>query len=97
MEPSACIDGLPSADLESSSDKPRYCYACRREHPAGHPMRRVATRSGPRWRCQASLDAARMSPAARDAWGREKTMANRLVARCVMEVFNQRRAMREPG
>ncbi|MBI5901800.1 MAG: hypothetical protein HZB40_21595 [Rhodocyclales bacterium] len=61
-------------------------------------MRRIATSGGGiRWRCQASLDAARLSPAARDAWGREKTAANRLVARGVMEQLNQRRRLRDPG
>lgn len=61
-------------------------------------MRRIATNAGgTRWRCQASIDAARLSPAARDAWGREKSAANRLVARGVMEQLNQRRSLRDPG
>jgi hypothetical protein len=86
----------PSATSEVA-EKPRYCYSCRREHPPGHPMRRVETRQGYRWRCQATLDAARLGPAARDALGREKSEANRLATRRAMEHYNQYRAPRSEG
>lgn len=56
-------------------------------------MRRVETRYGYRWRCQASLDAARLDTASRDALGREKSATNRLVARNAMEHFNRNRAL----
>jgi hypothetical protein len=54
-------------------------------------MRRVETRYGFRWRCQATLDAARLDAASRDALGRAKSEANRMVARSAMEHFNKNR------
>lgn len=85
-----------AAALESDvpPERPRYCYSCRRVHPPGHPMRRVTTRQGHRWRCQATLDVARLDPAARDALGREKSEANRQLARRAMEQFNRHRITR---
>lgn len=80
-------------DCSKAVEKPIYCYACRREHPPGHPMRRVETRYGYRWRCQATLDAARLDPATRDALGRAKSEANRMFARRAMEHFNRNRAL----
>lgn len=74
-------------------DKAKYCYVCRREHPPEHPMRRIETRGGPRWRCEASLEFARLDPATRDALGRQRTAENRLMARRAMELFNMRRAL----
>lgn len=79
---------------DARREPPRYCYFCRRVHPPEHPMRRVATRNGYRWRCLATLDVARLDPAARDALGREKSEANRLLARLAMEQFNRHRAAR---
>ncbi len=89
-------DGQPSA-MNGVAEKPRYCYSCRREHPPGHPMRRVKTRQGYRWRCQATLDAAKLGPAARDALGREKSEANRLATRRAIEHYNRYRAPRIEG
>lgn len=83
--------GDAAADSAASREPSRYCYSCRRNHPPGHPMRRVETRNGHRWRCQATLDAAGLDPAARDAFGREKSEANRLLARRAMEHFNRQR------
>lgn len=89
---------IPPAEAAPESDapreRPRYCYSCRRVHPPGQAMRRVATRRGYRWRCQATLDAARLDPAVRDALGRQKSEANRLAASLAMGLFNQRRALR---
>ena len=83
--------GGPATETCTPEAKPRFCYACRRDHPPGHPMRRVETRNGYRWRCKASLDVARLDPATRDALGRAKSEANRLLARRAMEHFNRHR------
>lgn len=55
----------------------RHCYYCRCKHPPDYPMRRVDTPCGMRWRCRASIDAARQDAASRDTWGRTKTQANK--------------------
>lgn len=94
--------GIVQPDGQSSvasgvAEKARYCYSCRREHPPDHPMRRVETRQGYRWRCQATLDAARLGPAARDALGRQKSEANRLATRRAIEHYNQYRVPRIEG
>ena len=73
------------------AEKPRYCYACRRDHPPGYPMRRIETRNGYRWRCKTSLEVARLDPATRDALGRARSEANRLLARRANEHFNKYR------
>lgn len=57
-------------------------------------MRRVATRFGHRWRCQATLDVAKLDPAARDALGRARSEANRLVARYSIDALNRNRTQR---
>lgn len=56
----------------------RYCYSCRCQHPPAHPMRRIDTPCGIRWRCQESIEAARQDVAARDAWGRANAEASKL-------------------
>lgn len=61
----------------ATGDGVRYCYYCRCKHPPDQAMRRVDTPCGMRWRCRASIDAARQDAALRDAWGRTKTQANK--------------------
>ncbi len=73
-----------------------FCYCCRVHHDIS-VMRLFPTRQGYRWRCQATLDAARLVPAARDALGREKSEANRLATRRAIEHYNQYRAPRSEG
>ena len=54
-----------------------FCYCCRTHHPK-EQMRRFATRSGERWRCLRSIEAARAKPGERDAFGRQQSEINRL-------------------
>lgn len=67
----------------------RYCYYCRHKHPPTHPMRRIDTPCGIRWRCRASIEAARQDAASREAWGRAKTQANKSQDRRAAEYLNQ--------
>lgn len=56
-----------------------YCYCCRKHHPK-EQMRRFATRTGERWRCQRSIKAASARPDERDAFGRRQSELNRQMA-----------------
>lgn len=57
-------------------EKTRFCYCCRVHHPESQ-MRLFRTRQGERWRCVASIEAARRSPCERDEFGRQQTQINR--------------------
>ena len=61
-----------------------YCYHCMTYH---HPeiMRKMVTRSGERWRCIRSIEAARRNPDERDAFGEQQSELNRLKARSSLE------------
>ncbi len=56
-------------------------------------MRRIVTPCGPRWRCLASLEIARKDVATRDAMGKARTEANRMLARSATEHLNRRRTL----
>jgi len=56
-----------------------FCYCCRTHHPRAQ-MRRFATRTGERWRCLRSIEAARRDSSERDAFGRRQSEQNRLAA-----------------
>jgi hypothetical protein len=56
-----------------------FCYCCRTHHPK-EQMRRFTTRSGQRWRCLRSIEAARSNPGEREAFGRRQSELNRLAA-----------------
>lgn len=66
-----------------------YCYHCMSYHRPEN-MRQVTTRAGVRWRCVRSIEAARNTTAARDAFGVRQTELNR--SRSLAE---QERVMRE--
>lgn len=76
---------------EVSQNPERYCYYCRRKHPADQPMRRIETACGIRWRCKASIDATRQDAASRNAWGRAMTDANKSQNRRSAEHINKLR------
>ena len=61
-----------------------YCYCCRTHHPK-EQMRRFATRTGERWRCVRSIEAAHARPDERDAFGRRQSELNRLAASQIAE------------
>ena len=61
-----------------------YCYCCRKHHPKAQ-MRRFMTRTGERWRCLNSIEAARARPDERDAFGRRQSELNRQTAVRVAE------------
>lgn len=65
-------------------DKTRFCHCCRVHHPESQ-MRRLTTRQGERWRCLASIAAARRSAGERDEFGRVQTAINREAARRAAE------------
>lgn len=62
----------------------RFCCCCRVHHPESQ-MRRILTRQGERWRCIASLEAARRPAAERDEFGRLQTAQNREATRHAAE------------
>lgn len=53
----------------------RYCYHCRTRHPAGE-VRRIVTKTGIRWRCVKSIEAAKASRQQREAFGKEMSRIN---------------------
>ena len=57
-----------------------YCYHCRMAHPR-EEMRLLVTKTGKRWRCIRSIEAAaNQDRAAREAFGRQMTAINRAEA-----------------
>lgn len=62
----------------------RFCYCCRSHHPVDQ-MRQFRTRTGLRWRCLRSIQAAQCDPQERDAFGRQQTAINRSDARQTAE------------
>ncbi|MCM2289213.1 MAG: hypothetical protein NDI67_09320 [Sulfuritalea sp.] len=83
------MPAMPLAASRSANDIARHCYYCRCKHPPDYPMRRVDTPCGVRWRCRASIEAARLDAAAREAWGRTKSEANRSQARHGADQLNK--------
>lgn len=66
-------------ERENAMSDMLYCYCCRKHHPK-EQMRRFATRTGERWRCVRSIEAARARPDERDAFGRRQSELNRQTA-----------------
>lgn len=70
-----------------------YCYHCRRHHPADQ-VTPVYLRGIRRWRCRRSIALSQASSAARDAFGRAVSEAQRALRgvrplpRPVLELFN---------
>lgn len=62
----------------------QFCYCCRVHHPKVE-MRRFATRTGVRWRCLRSIEAAMQNIEARDSFGCRQTEINRDLSRCMAE------------
>lgn len=56
-----------------------FCYCCRVHHPKAQ-MRRHVTRTGARWRCLRSIDAAAREASERDAFGRQQSEQNQMAA-----------------
>jgi hypothetical protein len=75
--------------IDATATSPqRYCYYCRKPHPEDQ-MRAVESCVGVRWRCKASIKAARQDANLREAWGRAKSEANRSQARHGIEHLNK--------
>ena len=68
----------------------RYCYSCQTYHPESR-MRLFQTRAGLRWRCLASIEAARASLAEREQFGREQSRMNSDAARELALIGAERR------
>lgn len=64
------------AAVDADKAERRYCYHCRKFHD-GVAMRRVVFKHGVRWRCHASIAAARLAAQEREAYGRQTTAINR--------------------
>ena len=56
-----------------------YCYHCRVSHPRSD-MKLVVTKTGQRWRCFQSIEAAKVTREQREAFGRQVTGANKAEA-----------------
>jgi len=61
-----------------------YCYHCMTYHRP-ESMQKIMTRTGERWRCIRSIEAARSSVDARDAFGERQSEINKARARAVQE------------
>ena len=66
-----------------SSPATRYCYHCQRHHPSDE-MRKVTTKGNIRWRCIASIQAAKKDVAAREAFGKSISAINSADAKARM-------------
>jgi hypothetical protein len=84
----------PEQHLSGNEHAPvqRYCYHCRCHHSQS-AMRRLVTRSGTRWRCLASIAAARQDTQAREKFGRETSAANRADSQQRGRLLNQFRQL----
>jgi hypothetical protein len=60
-----------------------YCYHCGTFHPK-EEMRQVESKGRKRWRCIASILAARKGMAERDAFGRRVSAANKAEAQAIL-------------
>ena len=67
----------------------RYCYHCSTHH-AEADMRQIDTKSGKRWRCIKSIDAAKQNRTSREAYGRQVTANNKT------EASNRNKALLNP-
>jgi hypothetical protein len=57
---------------ETGMPKVAYCHICRTYHPI-ETMRQVITKTGMRWRCITTIEAARQAPDKRQAFGPQTT------------------------
>jgi hypothetical protein len=62
-----------------------YCLYCRAQHPR-EEMRHVATKTGKRWRCVMSIEAAKADVAKREEYGRKVSEANKEELRAKLRV-----------
>ena len=67
---------FPSSQIFRAMSDSIYCYHCRLYHPTAE-MRQIDTKSGKRWRCIKSIEAAKGNRRKRDAYGKQVTDANR--------------------
>ncbi len=65
-----------------------FCYCCQTHHPKDR-MRLFNTRSGRRWRCISSIEAAFGSTQERDSFGRRQTEINQESGRRGLELAQQ--------
>lgn len=59
-----------------------FCYCCRAHHPRAE-MLPFQTRSGFRWRCRRSVEAAQRSVSERDRFGQQQSEINREAAQAI--------------
>lgn len=57
-----------------------FCYHCHAQHPR-EQMRLVVSKTGKRWRCIMSIEAAKKTRAEREAFGRKVSAENKADAR----------------
>jgi len=57
-----------------------FCYHCQTKHPR-EEMRLLVTKTGKRWRCIKSIQAAKADRASREAFGLRMTEANKSEAK----------------
>jgi hypothetical protein len=66
----------PHPSLMTKQSATVYCYHCRASHPR-EDMRLVITKTGKRWRCKQSIDAAKLGRKHHESFGRQVTEANK--------------------
>ena len=59
--------------------KSAFCYTCAVHHPIAE-MRQIPTKIGKRWRCIRSIELAKQTGAAREAFGQKTTANNKAEA-----------------
>jgi hypothetical protein len=63
-----------------------YCYHCGTHHPI-EEMRQIESKTGKRWRCIKSIDAARKAVQEREAFGRQVSENNKAAAKSKARLF----------
>lgn len=96
LNPSPPARPMPHAPVRGDVVAPRdtvrrrHCYHCGIPHDVAE-MRRVATTTGMRWRCQKSIDAARQPRQVREDAGIARSAENRAESRRRAEYINRLR------
>ncbi|MFY9327412.1 MAG: hypothetical protein WAO76_05255 [Georgfuchsia sp.] len=65
-----------------------YCYHCVKHHPV-EEMRLLVTKTGKRWRCLKSIEAAKQTRKAREAFGRGVTELNKAEAQAKLRIIKE--------
>lgn len=74
--------------MSQSLPQTAYCYHCVKHHPV-EEMRQLVTKTGKRWRCLKSIEAAKQNREAREAFGRGVTEINKAEAQAKLRILKE--------